>query len=269
MSLEKKIVSIQGTPGSFHEKQARKIWRDAELLYRETFSEVFNDLLDGKCDYMLTAVCNSLIGELPEPARLLKEHGSKIEVLGHQKLHIPQNLIVIPGTKLEEIKEVWSQDPALRQCHKFLEKHPDWKAIKKNDTAKSVADMINNKDKSVAAIGSSAAAELYQAQILEENIQDSAENFTTFAIACLALPEMPTFDREEVLEVLRDALKKGVINLDYVNLDELLIQDWNERRGGQIALHAHPLKALEAGVINTRQLELLLAIIEEKATVTG
>lgn len=174
-------VSIQGFQGSFHHIAARQLRPSAEIREREFFAQVFEDVLSGLSEFGIVAIKNSLFGEIPEVSKLFEKYP---DVERHQELPLPiqQNLIVIPGTKLEEVTEVHSQLPALEQCGKFFAEHPQLKKVETTDTALSVKSMMDAQDKSVAAIASTLAAEIYGGEILVPAIQDSKDNVTTFVL---------------------------------------------------------------------------------------
>jgi prephenate dehydratase len=178
----KDSVSIQGYLGSFtHIAADKMLGEEVELRERSTFEEVFQDVINGVSTYGLVAIHNSIFGDIPDSTRLLKAH-SELKVVNTLDLLIEQNLIVIPGTQFPEICEVHSQLPALEQCQIFLKKYPQWKQVETEDTALSVADMMEAGKKSVAAIGSSLAAKTYGAEILLANIHDSKNNITSFSL---------------------------------------------------------------------------------------
>ena len=83
---------------------------------------------------------------------------------------VKQHLMVDPGVRLEDIKEVHSHPMALQQCLEFLEKY-NWKLVETEDTALSAQLLAAQHKKAIAAIASSLAAELYELEIIASNIQ--------------------------------------------------------------------------------------------------
>ncbi|MEO7984569.1 MAG: prephenate dehydratase domain-containing protein, partial [Bacteroidota bacterium] len=92
-----------------------------------------------------------------------------------------QNLLVNPGVKLEDIREVHSHTMALQQCYDFLDKYK-WKLVETDDTALSAKNIHQHKSKHVAAIASKLAAELYGLEIIAPNIQTLKNNYTRFLV---------------------------------------------------------------------------------------
>ena len=81
-----------------------------------------------------------------------------LKIIGEIYLQIKQNLLVNPGVKLEDIREVHSHPMALQQCYDFLDKHK-WKLVETEDTALSAKHVHQHKSKHIAAIASKLAAE--------------------------------------------------------------------------------------------------------------
>jgi prephenate dehydratase len=95
-------------------------------------------------------------------------------------LRIRHNLIAVAGAAMDEIDRVYSHAVALGQCRRFLAEHPQMKAVAFYDTAGSVKQLVNTRDKKAAAIASEQAAAYYGAEILARGIEDDEENYTRF-----------------------------------------------------------------------------------------
>ena len=121
---------------------------------------------------------NSLAGSVSEHFDLLLTHDVKVE--RETLLRIRHNLIAISGTSIGEIERIFSHPVALAQCRRFLAGHPKMEAIAFYDTAGSVKQLVQLRDRHAAAIASKAAAQYYGASILQADIEDNPENFTRF-----------------------------------------------------------------------------------------
>ncbi len=182
MATTTKKVSIQGYKGAFHQIAAEALLSpEITVLEREFFTQVFEDLKTGEVEYGVVATKNSIFGEISEVTKLFTANPN-IQVIKELALPIQQNLIVIPGTQLSELREVHSQLPALEQCSLFFANHPELKKVETSDTALSVKSMMEKSDRSVGAIASTLAAKIYGAEILLPAIQDSIDNITTFVL---------------------------------------------------------------------------------------
>jgi len=174
-------VAFQGERGAFSEEAAVKLLGESiELIPRPTFNALFSSLREGLADYLLAPVENSIAGAVHPSVELLKE--SQLEVVNEVTIPVGQNLIACPGVKFVDIQEVQSHPMALAQCSRFFKQHPQLIQIVSDDTAGSVAEIVQRGDLHRAAIGSKRAAEIYGGVIVRENIQDTSDNFTRFLL---------------------------------------------------------------------------------------
>jgi prephenate dehydratase len=175
-------VSIQGYEGSFHQVAAQQFFgKDVEVITCSTFREVVRVAASKKeSDGGVMAIENSIAGSILPNYNLLQK--SDLRIIGEIYLQIGQNLLVNPGVKLEDIREVHSHHMALLQCIDYLEKHPHWKLVETEDTALSAKHLHQHRSKHVAAIASKLAAELFGLVILGPNIQTMKNNYTRFLI---------------------------------------------------------------------------------------
>ncbi|MFA5712758.1 MAG: prephenate dehydratase [Bacteroidales bacterium] len=177
-------VAIQGVAGSFHEMAAIDFFKGSQLSIIEcgTFEDLFSLLERGGCHYGVVAVENSVAGILSHNFFMLNEYS--LEVVGEYYLKIEQNLIALPGTTLEEIKEIKSHPIALRQCHLFLNKMRERGLLvtESADTASSVKELSLSRERGVAAVAGELAATLYGMDIIQRGIESNKRNFTRFII---------------------------------------------------------------------------------------
>ncbi|HRI19380.1 MAG TPA: prephenate dehydratase [Panacibacter sp.] len=193
-------VSIQGYKGSFHQIAAENyLGKDVEVIPCATFSEVIKIAANAKkSDGGFMAIENSIAGSiLPNYALLQK---SNLKIAGEIYLHINQNLMVNPGVKPEDIREVHSHPMALLQCIEYLEKHPHWKLVETEDTALSAKYIHQHNHKHAAAIAGKLAAELFGLKIIAPKIQTNKNNYTRFLF----------LQRQDVAGTAGDANKASV-----------------------------------------------------------
>jgi prephenate dehydratase len=177
-----KRIAIQGGYGAFHEIAANKYFHDdtIEIVPRNTFKDLFAALKDGKVDYGITAIENSLAGSiLPNYSLLLH---SKMTVIGEIYLRIRQNLVALPGQKIADIREVYSHPMALLQCQTFFDDYPEIILIDAIDTALSAKKIADEKLMGIGAIASDLAAHKYKLEIIAEEIETHKNNYTRFLI---------------------------------------------------------------------------------------
>lgn len=171
-------IAIQGEPGSFSHEAALKASPQATILPCALSAEVFAHVAEGRAAAAVIPIENSLAGSVVEHYDLLLAHDVAVE--SELLLRIRHNLIAVPGTALDQIRRVYSHPIALAQCRLFFAKHPQIEAVPFYDTAGSVKQLMELRDRSMGAIASSQAAIHYGGEILASGIEDDAENYTRF-----------------------------------------------------------------------------------------
>lgn len=176
-----KKIAIQGIKGAFHEIAAIKYFgSDIETITCTQFKNVFEHVQHGDVDYGVVAVENTIAGSILSNYLLLKN--SKVKISGEISLHITQNLMVMPGTNIKQVKEVYSHPIAIQQSSEFFNDYPDIKLIEWSDTASSAQKVADEKLSTAAAIASEYAAELYGLEIIAPHIETHKRNYTRFFI---------------------------------------------------------------------------------------
>lgn len=173
-------VAIQGEPGSFSHEAAGNVFPGATILPCALSAEVFRALSQKEVDAAVIPIENSLAGSVVEHYDLLL-HGD-VAIESESLLRIRHSLIAVPGSNIERIQRVYSHPVALAQCRMFFEQHPFIEAVPYYDTAGSVKQLIELRDRNAAAIASVHAAEYYGGEILAGGIEDNVENFTRFFV---------------------------------------------------------------------------------------
>lgn len=174
-------VAIQGIRGSFHDIVARQYFGDKiELIECMSFTEIPILLKNNIVDSAVMAIENSIAGAILPNYALIDEYNLNIE--GELYLNIHHNLMALKGQTLKDIKEVWSHPMAILQCRKFFRNHPDIKLIEEKDTAEVAERISTDNLKGIAAIASKEAAQLFNLEIIEDNIQTIKHNSTRFFI---------------------------------------------------------------------------------------
>lgn len=171
-------IAIQGEAGSFSHEAALKLAPEAEVVPTSLSADVFAALADGSVDAAVIPIENSLAGSVLEHFDLLLEHDVLVE--RESLLRIRHNLIALPGAQMKQIDRVFSHPVALAQCRRFLAEHAHMEAFAYYDTAGSVKQLVELRDRHAAAIASAKAAEHYGAEILAADIEDNPENYTRF-----------------------------------------------------------------------------------------
>ncbi len=177
MSVQR--IAIQGERGSnSHIAAIQMVGPEVQIVPCGLSAEVVASLLSGAADAAVLPIENSLHGAVSEHYDLLLE--SPLRIDGEGLLRIEHNLIVAPGTSLENVRTILSHPVALSQCRRFLANFTSAHALPFYDTAGSVRHVVREGLKDTAGIAPRLAAEVYGGEVLLANIEDHAENFTRF-----------------------------------------------------------------------------------------
>ncbi|MGV3576607.1 MAG: prephenate dehydratase [Devosia sp.] len=174
-----KKIAFQGEPGAFSHAAAANVFPGEEFVGCVTFEETLNAVQTGKADFAVVPVENSLYGRITDIHHLLPESG--LFIIGETYLRVEMTLLGVPGAAIEDITAVQSLSVALGQCRKFISKH-GFRTINAVDTAGSAREIAQKGEKSVAAIASRFAGEIYGLNVLASNIEDADHNTTRFLV---------------------------------------------------------------------------------------
>jgi prephenate dehydratase len=175
----KNLVAFQGEPGAFSHAAARKLLGDdVKILPCQQFEDVFEALKSGRATHSVIPIENTLHGSVHENYDHLLQYD--LPIVGETRIRIAHQLIAMPGTRFQGVRQVMSHPVALNQCLEFFRRHPQIQKIPHYDTAGSVKTLSLERPEHSAAIASEAAAEIYGGVILRKNIEDDRQNFTRF-----------------------------------------------------------------------------------------
>ncbi len=174
-------IAIQGIPGSFHHQVVINYFgAQSQVSYYRSFEQVVKAVSEGSDQYGILAIENSIAGAILPNYELIDRYG--LYISGEYYLPISHNLLALPGQTIADLKEVRSHPMALLQCKIFFESHPKILLGDDLDTA-TVAKRISEESLvGMGAIGSKAAADIYQLEVLKSDIQTVKDNFTRFII---------------------------------------------------------------------------------------
>ena len=171
-------VGYSGVEGAFAYIAAKKMFPDAELISFSNFEEAYKACERGEVDTAVLPIENSYAGEVTTVMELM--FSGDLYVNQVMDLEIRQNLLAAKGATVESIRTVVSHPQALDQCDKYIKEH-NYLTQPYVNTAKAAQYVKALEDDSVAAIASDETARLYDLEILEENINSTANNTTRFA----------------------------------------------------------------------------------------
>jgi arogenate/prephenate dehydratase len=171
-------VAFQGERGAYSERAALVFFGEAvETLPCESFDDAFEAVEAGKAEAAMLPVENTLGGSIHRNYDLMLRH--ELYITGELNLPIHHQLLALPGVRLDDIKMVWSHPQALAQCEFTLNRLGVAREAT-YDTAGSAKMVRQSQRRDVAAIASSRAAEVYDLDILQANIEDDPGNMTRF-----------------------------------------------------------------------------------------
>lgn len=196
-------VGFQGRNGTFSEIAAMQYFRgrDYEAVGYPDFRTILADVENGSLDYAVLPVENTTTGVIARCYDLFRHY--RIHAVGEIDIPIYEDLIVVPGTSLEEIREVYSHPEALSQCSEFFAAHPWMEARAAQDTARGVEYVRDCNDRTKAALGSWRAGEYYGMESLLAGVQDNDLNMTRFLIVTAKEETDPAADKISMMLVLR------------------------------------------------------------------
>ncbi|MGN0369740.1 MAG: prephenate dehydratase [Butyrivibrio sp.] len=174
-------VVYQGVPGAYsHEAVLNYFDESVEIINVDSFRDAMEAVSNLEADYAVIPIDNSSAGMVSDTYDLLQEYNNYI--VGETFVKVDHCLLVKPGTKIEQIRKVYSHPQALMQCRKYLDEHKDWIKEEYPNTAMSARKIALENDCTQAAIGSANCAKEYGLEILCSGINSSSANTTRFVI---------------------------------------------------------------------------------------
>jgi len=199
---EKAAVACQGVEGAYSQQACEKMIRYPSITYFRTFEDVFDAIESGACRYGILPIENSLAGSVNSVYGQMHRHN--FYIIRSTRLKIDHTLLALPGTKIEDVRDIYSHEQAIHQCSACLARHSEWHVNVCSNTA-AAARMIRESGRTdAAAISSVRCASLYGLNILASDIQDNSNNHTRF-ICISKEPEIyPGADHTSLMLVLPD-----------------------------------------------------------------
>lgn len=182
-ALKKEGVTVvfQGVEGAYSYAAMNTFFgKDIRSFHVDTWKDAMEAIKNREADFAVLPIENSTAGIVQDNYDLLTKYDHVI--VGEQIIPCQHALVGLPGTSLEQIKDVYSHPQALMQCREFLESHREWNTHEFGNTAAAAKKIAQDGDKTQAAISSPYAAEFFGLSVLKENIYTNAGNSTRFII---------------------------------------------------------------------------------------
>ncbi len=174
-------IVFQGAKGAYaHIAMNQYFGHDTDNFSVESWREALEAVKSGSADYAVLPIENSTAGVVAENYDLLAEY--ELSIIGEQIISVNHCLLGLSDAEISDIAKVYSHPQALAQCDKYLQGHGTWECFQESNTAIAAEQVKKSGKKHNAAIASALTARLYGLKILDQNIQDSADNSTRFII---------------------------------------------------------------------------------------
>lgn len=190
---KKAIVACQGVPGANSQAACEKLFEVPNIMFFNSFEGVFNAVEKGLCQYGILPIENSSYGSVGSVYDLMQNYN--FHIVKSIRLRISHNLMAKPGTKMSDIKEIFSHEQAIGQCGEFLKTLKDVKITVCENTAVAAKMVAESERKDVAAISAKDCLELYGLELLKKHIQVTDNNYTRFICISKKLEIYPGSNR--------------------------------------------------------------------------
>ena len=197
---QRAMVACQGIEGAYSQIACDSIFKSPGIMYFKSFDNVFKAVESGMCQYGILPIENSTAGSVNTIYDLMLRHN--FSIVRSARLKVSHNLLAKYGTKLSDVKEIFSHEQAINQCAAFLAGMKGVKVTVVENTAVAAKMVAESGDPGVAALSSRFCAEHYGLQTLKANVQDQDNNYTRF-ICISKKPEIyPGADRTSFMMII-------------------------------------------------------------------
>lgn len=172
------LVACQGVEGGNSQVACDRLFPRGNIVYVKTFSAVVSAVESGLCKFGVLPIENSSNGSVRAVYDLLQKH--RLSIVRSTRLCIRHELLTLPGVKMSDITEIYSHEQAIGQCSKFLSSLNGVRVIPCDNTAVAAKMVSESGSRHAAAISSHPCAALYGLECLNDQIQDSENNYTRF-----------------------------------------------------------------------------------------
>lgn len=225
-AVQKYAVAFQGELGAFSEEAILAYFGEAQAdpVPLPTFEAVFEALERGEVDRAMIPIENSLFGSVHVNYDLLRTH--EVTIIGELQLRIRHHLLGLPGSRLSQIRRVYSHPQALGQCQTYLRtqlRHAE--IIPAYDTAGAARMVAEKGDPEAAAIAGARAAAKYGLKILASGIESHPQNYTRFLLLARPQVKPPNGDPKTMKTSIVFALRENVPGALFKSLAVFALRD--------------------------------------------
>ena len=194
------MVACQGVEGAYSQIACEKIFKSPMIMYFKNFEGVFTAIEQGLCQYGILPIENSTAGSVKKVYDLMIRHN--FSIVRTFRLKVDHNLLAKPGTRLEDIKVIYSHEQAINQCADFLSGLKGVKVVPVENTAVAAKMVADAESGDFAALSSRGCAELYGLSNMASSVQDTGNNHTRFICISKNLEIYPGADKTSIMMIL-------------------------------------------------------------------
>ncbi len=197
---DKAVVACQGVEGAYSQIAAERLFKYPNITFFSNWEKVFSAIEAGLCRYGVIPIENSTAGSVKKVYDLMISRNFKI--VRTVRIKIDHNLLVKPGTRLEDITEIISHEQAINQCSGYLATHfPNAKIHRVENTARAAEMVAQSEGNNLASLSSRSCASQYSLEVLASAVQDNGNNHTRFICITNKLEVYPGADRTTLMIV--------------------------------------------------------------------
>ena len=172
------LIACQGVEGANQQVACDRLFPRGNIVYVKSFAAVVSAVESGLCKFGVLPIENSSNGSVRAVYQLLQEH--HLTIVRSTRLCIRHELLALPGVRMEDITEIYSHEQAIGQCSKYLSRLNGVRVIPCDNTAMAAKMVAESENRHAAAISSHPCAALYGLECINDQIQDSDNNYTRF-----------------------------------------------------------------------------------------
>ena len=196
----KAVVACQGVEGAYSQIAAERLFKHPNIMFFSNWEKVFSAIEAGLCRYGVIPIENSTAGSVKKVYDLMISRNFKI--VRTVRIKIDHNLLVKPGTRMEDITEIVSHEQAISQCSGYLATHfPNAKIHRVENTARAAEMVAQSDSNNIASLSSRSCAAQYSLEVLASSVQDNGNNHTRFICITNKLEIYPGADRTTLMIV--------------------------------------------------------------------
>lgn len=197
---ERATVACQGVEGAYSQIAAERLFKAPNIMFFSSWEKIFSAIEAGLCKYGVIPIENSTAGSVKKVYDLMISH--EFRIVKTVRIKIDHNLLVKKGTKLEDIREIYSHEQAINQCSGFLSTLGNGVKITPVENTAKAAQMVAESDRNdVASLSSRSCATQYGLQNLLSSVQDNGNNHTRFICIAKQTEIYPGADRTSLMLV--------------------------------------------------------------------